>query len=636
MTRDEFDIFVKRSTALSQRRPRKHRLIVAALAAIGYTYIFLVLVVMLALTVAVIALVLFAPNFATIKIGLFVGVVTGGVSLAILKALWVRLPPPDGIFVKPAEAPALFSLIAELATTLRAPLPDHVMLVPEYNAAVLQLPRLGVFGWYRNYLMMGLPLMHSLGPQEFRAVMAHEFAHLSGNHSRFNAWTYRVRRTWERIFDEMSKREQRGAAPLTIFMNWFWPRFNAHAFVLARANEYEADACSAQIAGTDITACALIRINIHSALLDEKFWPEVFRQATTLALPPQSVFADLAVAISQPLSSVDVTNSIKTALLLETNNLDTHPCLSDRLKALGVAVESGAAALPPATTATAAQTFLGEAEAAAFAIQLSQRWLKSIEPDWKLRYEQAVELRERLASLEQKETAALLWERARIVRNLEGEAAALPVAQRVLELEPLHAKANFVCGLQALRTDEPRGVEMVERAIAADSTLALRGCVELHAYYSRIGQREKLNELEIRIDEQHELMARSAAERNIVAATDSFTAHDLSAVEVQQLREIFAAEADIRAVDVARKQLEIFPQLPLFVISVCVRRSGWTLRQAAANKKLIGRLVPRIRLSHEFHIFIARKSLKALGEQVSITPGARIFDRSRNDPAASM
>jgi len=40
-----------------------------------------------------------------------------------------------------------------------------------------------------------------LTKDQFLAVIAHELGHLSGHHSRFNAWIYRVRITWWRIME---------------------------------------------------------------------------------------------------------------------------------------------------------------------------------------------------------------------------------------------------------------------------------------------------------------------------------------------------------------------------------------------------------------------------------------------------
>jgi hypothetical protein len=58
----------------------------------------------------------------------------------------------------------------------RTPRFHHVLVTDDFNAAVVQAPRLGLFGWYRNYLLIGLPLAKALTVEQFKAVLAHEFA----------------------------------------------------------------------------------------------------------------------------------------------------------------------------------------------------------------------------------------------------------------------------------------------------------------------------------------------------------------------------------------------------------------------------------------------------------------------------
>jgi len=122
---------------------------------------------------------------------------------AILRALWVRFPRPDGVAVTRAQAPALFTMVEELRRKLACPRFHHVLLTAEWNAAVAQRPRLGPFGWYENYLQLGLPLMTGLSLDEFRAVLAHELGHLSRNHGRFGSWIYRIRATWGRLLESL-------------------------------------------------------------------------------------------------------------------------------------------------------------------------------------------------------------------------------------------------------------------------------------------------------------------------------------------------------------------------------------------------------------------------------------------------
>ena len=45
-------------------------------------------------------------------------------------------------------------------------------------------------------------------------------------------------------------------------LGWYVPYFNAYTFVLARANEYQADRASADLVGADVAAHALKRVNL--------------------------------------------------------------------------------------------------------------------------------------------------------------------------------------------------------------------------------------------------------------------------------------------------------------------------------------------------------------------------------------
>ena len=72
----------------------------------------------------------------------------------------------------------------------------HVLVDDDVNAGVVQRPAFGLFGWPRNYLVLGLPLLEALPADEALSVVAHEYGHLAGSHGRFSAYIYRLRHTW--------------------------------------------------------------------------------------------------------------------------------------------------------------------------------------------------------------------------------------------------------------------------------------------------------------------------------------------------------------------------------------------------------------------------------------------------------
>ncbi len=160
MTQEKFDELVQQLEVYSQQHPHMYKLRVAALATFGYVYIF-VMIAFLLLCVASIAFIgiygrFFASGLSTIFI----------VSIfLLLRSLWVTFPAPTGTKLKRKQVPELFALVNRLTKSLQAPSFHQILLTSEFNASVCQVPRLGIFGWQKNYLILGLPLMQSLSPE---------------------------------------------------------------------------------------------------------------------------------------------------------------------------------------------------------------------------------------------------------------------------------------------------------------------------------------------------------------------------------------------------------------------------------------------------------------------------------------
>lgn len=195
MSREQFVALVKRLEAYAERHPTLYRIRVYALGVLGYAYIFLILVgLLLAVAAAAYAAVVGKGAGALYLVqGIAALLALIGV---VVRSLWVRMPLPEGLALAPAVVPRLFEAVEKIRKALQSPKVHQVMLTNDFNAGVVQWPRLGAFGWPRNYLVLGLPLMQALSPEQFEAVLAHEFGHVSRSHGRFTAWIYRIRKTW--------------------------------------------------------------------------------------------------------------------------------------------------------------------------------------------------------------------------------------------------------------------------------------------------------------------------------------------------------------------------------------------------------------------------------------------------------
>lgn len=175
---------------------------------------------------------------------LVVAVALGGPALwATVRALFAR-PEPSGFAMSRENHPQLWRHVDELARLAGTRGPDDIRLVDGANASV----------WERRgerYLELGLPLVAGLSVGELRSVLAHEFGHYGGGHTRLASMTYRAK-----LALELSMREDRVFGLLSAW---------AHLYALVAASESRdherfADEMAVAAAGRDAARRALLRI----------------------------------------------------------------------------------------------------------------------------------------------------------------------------------------------------------------------------------------------------------------------------------------------------------------------------------------------------------------------------------------
>lgn len=631
MTREEFDDLVRDVEKRFANRPTALRWRVIALAALGYLGLLAWLGVIALISAGFFVLMFWVDVDAKIACAILGAIVLLGGGYAALRALLVRVPKPKGRQVTRAEAPKLFAALDQLQTALRSPPFHQVLIEAECNAGVVQVPRLGVFGWSRNYLLIGLPLLDGMSPEEMRAVLAHEFTHLSREHGRLTHGLYRLRRSWQMIFQQLSAPRRRGEfslRPLVIkFVEFFWPRFNAHAFVLSRGNEYEADAQSARLAGSDHAASALRRLTIISSQLEEKLWPDIFRLANEQSTPPDDVFRRLCDGLRTGPAPEESAKWLEEGLKMTSTNSDTHPCLTERLRTLNVPADCRVAP-PPATSA--AEAYLGSAlDSIREGVQ--EFWAKEILKNWQGRHARANALKDRLTSLEQAPVPAVdvdrMWDKAMAVLDLEGGKAATPLLEEIVTRRPDHVLARFHFGRLLLEENRAEGVPHLERAMELDENCVPQACGLLHQYYRLAGEAARLRELDARLDRHEQSLAASQAERREVKASDTFIAHDLTEPELQLVCAELQPELRIVRAYLARKDLKYFPTQRLFVLCVHSRRPWHGFPNSDLDRALVTRLSQKLRVPGRLMVFSPSGSFRALARKVTALPGAEIFRR---------
>jgi Zn-dependent protease with chaperone function len=639
MTRQQFDTLVKEIETRYAGKPSSLQRRVLYWAAIGYAGFF-TWIALIGLLASVFLILGFRAGVDGWIFSVFGLLILFGGGWWVGRALWIRLPMPKGRKVAKDDAPKLFERLEELRARCRSTPFHAVLITTDFNAAVAHRPRLGMLGWPKHYLIIGLPLLELLSEAEMAAVLAHEFAHLSRQHARLGHWIYRLRLSWDFMFTQYLNQPQfegeiSSRTLIRKYVNWFWPYFNAHAFVLSRANEYDADSVAASITGSKSIAAALARIRMFDEVIDSKFWPELWREAVKTPTPPSDPFDQLASFVRTHFQTPRP-ELLDRALLAITTNNDTHPCLRERLSNLDFSEPTSLApALIALPACESAATALLGSSLESIRKDVNNAWRKDCEETWKKRYDRGISLDHRIQSVEKSLTNRLdvetLWEKARSIMDSQNDAAAEPLFRQILTLSPSHAPANFCLGRKLLADDKTEGVEHIERAISEDRSLFHEGCAQLFEFYRGRGETANVAEIRRRVDDHEAMLQAAATEIQIVTPGDKIIAHGLEADELAELIGKLRAFPDLAQVYLGRKELKVLKDQKLFVLCICARRGWHRFPNTAAEEQMVSKMTMMNPLPGRTLTFAASGPLKGVAKKLMKCPGALIFSDSISD-----
>lgn len=619
VNQEQYEALVQRLEQQSKRSPRVYRAQLGAMALLGYGYIAGVLTLLL---VAVALLALLAVQRSGAMIALKVGIVLVPLIWAVVRAMAVRLEPPSGKEIFQHEAPELFACIEEVRSKACAPKAHKVLVTDDFNAAVVQHPRLGIFGWPRNYLILGLPLMQALDLQEFRAVLGHEFGHLSGAHGKFGAWIYRLRMGWGRLTHALEQDNHWGKVLFVPFFKWYAPAFSALSFVQARRQEYEADQVAAAVSDKRTAGNALVRVHLQSRFLNRKYWRSILQEADTKAEPDARPFAMLRTAFAEHRPEHEARDTLETALKRRTGCDDTHPSLSDRLRALRTMPS-----VPGPIKVSAAEALLGS-RAEQLASEFDAQWRQSVTAWWQGRHQYAIASRTKLAALSSSTEELSVddaFSRAELTEELGDEASAREQLEALAVKAPDHAPTQFALGRLRLASDDESGIELLNNAMRLDTGAEQSACALIVEYLQRHGRNE---EARAHIDHLHSAGERDQAarkERGELRITDTLLPHGLDDRQLAELTaQLQSHAADIRRVYFARKQTVYYQEHALYILAFERRTHFWKFASSSATEAVSQRLGSEVTYPGETIIICVDSDNKTFRKKFRAVPNAEI------------
>lgn len=597
-----------------------------ALIVLGYLYVVVVLAGLIAggVTLAreVPALTQFIAQFGFVYI------------LVMVEALWVRVPQPSGKRVTRAGSPRLIQSIESVAARLDAPLPDTILVTGEFNAAAAELPRFGIFGPPRRYLLIGLPLLDALGVDEARAVIAHELAHLTRRHGRSRVLVARISTSWTALAMHIAAHRRYVAWLYLPFFRWYLPRLQAASDKLSRGHEHESDELAALATKPAVMASALLRMAVQRRRLTRDFIRNIFSESSREPRPPADLGVQVERFLQAPIHTSDLTRDVTASLEERTAEGDTHPSLSERVAALGISTDVGKLAEVLHETASvggSASELLGEKRCVKLRAQLGPDFVVPFTERWR-------ELRNLVDMWQSPDGAKRSGKEATVAyAKWAGRTEPPPDAIVTLRAARELAPEDYELGIQlaALLLDEAQSdgleeaIPILEEVAASDSVFAFAACDLLRQAFLRSGRASELAPIDAREAELRESNLAMVQERSTVGPDDDLVAATLPGPALAKLVEWLRARPDVYRAFLVIKRTEEFKDAPFYILALQRRVTWYKPESGRAGVDLCIQSLKVIDVGPLGHVSarVVESGSRLLRKLRSI-PGAAILDRA--------
>jgi heat shock protein HtpX len=249
----------------------------------------------------------------------------------------------NGVLIDLSKEARLSRHLEEIAAALKEPMPSEVYLIGDANAFVTETG--GLIGMGNRRIMgLGLPLLQMLTIAQFRAVIAHEFAHYYAGDTRLGPWVYNTRQTMSRVYQNLGRKSDAMSfltrhavvAPFYLVlmggMRVYWKLFMRITQLISRRQEFRSDELACYIAGSQPLIAGLENIHRCQVAL-RAYWNSVVVPVAVGGFQPQVANGFLRF-MNAPHIAKATSDSLAKQIAEETTEpFDTHPPLNKRIDA---------------------------------------------------------------------------------------------------------------------------------------------------------------------------------------------------------------------------------------------------------------------------------------------------------------
>lgn len=635
---EQFEAMCKQAEREFIENPGLYKIKAITLALFGYSAIALGFVSLLALLYFGVQLAMHSKGGTFFLSAKFLIVIFAAVAV-LVKSLWIKSEAPKGLPIKREDAPELYKMVDEIADKLNTRV-DHILLDGNFNAYVTQKAVAEWLGIYENYMVLGLPLMLAASPSQYKAILAHELGHLSGNHSKSKAWLYNMRIRLGQIME--SSKESAFFVFWYTFFYLFAPHFYAYTLAMARHHELQADKSAVEIAGVEPFSYGMMLLPVWEELYETSFWEDINKKMRTTETPPPDLYKQMQDRLFALHAEPEELNKIlKRAFEVDAKGTDSHPPLKIRVLAgqFTPCVKLNAEGIPDKASMDALVLSMQKKESAAVAYlgnwlgeaqsALSKDWSESFAEQWKLNHDHLKSLDERLNEILDKESKeeqlALtdLQEKASLIHQLDGLDASQAAYRAIIALDPKDPYANYNLGMALLKKDLEDGLTYLRTAIGARKLLLSDAYEPMHSYFVKNNRPSDAELLKKELDDLQEEAKLAVKERESLNANSLMEAFECSEDLKNYLTEVFTSVPQVKEVYLARLITRYLPDCTYLILAI--EMAGSDEDKLAFSQNVMGYLS----MPHEFCVITFDITTLKMRNKLKDIPETLIYKKSK-------
>lgn len=269
----------------------------------------------------------------------------GHVSYNILTADFTNIP---GLKIKRNSDGRLMQLLDDIQVEYTQPKIRQIIITQEFELKLIKIPHFGLPILADNILVIGLPLLLTLSPKQFKCLLTREIIQYSTRRNLIVNWLNHLGESWSRYRIVLQQRSCIGHQVLYGIFVVYSPLYDAFTLQARITDELTADRNALDLINSDELLSAFQAKLIAKIYVEKYFWPD-YVNGNGVSGP----FSTLNRVAKAALSQSNSEKWLQNHKLLVEGSLDHYPTLQQRMDNLG----SLSVKLPPDLTQTAAEYY---------------------------------------------------------------------------------------------------------------------------------------------------------------------------------------------------------------------------------------------------------------------------------------